>query len=82
MVMSKAQTIAAIKAVNPNFTVKLTDGEWRVSFNVQYIMLLNQCDNSAAKLRNETVAYYTDCAEDAVATAQVMQDCAIKNGRI
>jgi hypothetical protein len=81
--MTKAQTIAAIKALPGRcMTARCTDGEWRVSFSIPAIQMANDLSYVMAKARNEAVAYYTNDAEDAVASAKAMNDQFVQTGRI
>ncbi len=70
--MTIKSTIATIKAINSNLTVKCVGGEYRVSIAIPYIQNVNDCDHKTAMARNEATAYYTDDSEDAILTAQAM----------
>lgn len=63
-------------------TLRCTDGEYRVSFSIPAIQMANDCSYSDARKRNEDVAYYTNCPDDAVATAKRMNADYINSGRI
>lgn len=81
--MNKAQVIAAIKALPGRcMTARCVDGEWRVSFSIPAIQMVNDCPYSEAKFRNENIAYYTNDAEDALNTAKYMNEQYIHSGRI
>ena len=61
-----------IKAI-PNMTALYRDGEWRVTINL-YRLSERHPDKDTAwcEERQEAMAYYTEDAEDALATAKAM----------
>lgn len=74
--MNQTQTLKAIKAVGRELTVKRTEsGEYRISFAIEAIQMHNEgMSYTDAKARNEAIAYYTEDASDALATAESMHD--------
>lgn len=76
--MNKAETIAAIKAISPNLTVRVADGEWRVSVNLQWLKDTFGYGHQQAIERNESLAAYCD-KDDAVATAKALHDWCMNN---
>lgn len=79
--MTQAETLRRIKALGRHMTVRVRDGEYRVSFKIEAIQMVNDCGFIAARDRNETVAYYTYDSADAIATAECMHDQFVQSGR-
>lgn len=67
-----AATRAAIKAL-PGMTAVRVDGEWRVTVNIYRLSERYPEKNRVwCEAEQETMAYYTDNADDALATARDM----------
>lgn len=67
-----AATRAAIKAL-PGMTAVRIDGEWRVTVNLYRLSERHPEKNLAwCEAKQEAMAYYTDDAADALATARDM----------
>ena len=69
--MTKGETIKAIKALG--LTAKCVDGEFRIAYGLDLYKRMGYDHNHAIE-RNEAQACYTDCAEDALATARLMNE--------
>lgn len=80
--MTKTQAIKAIKTIGRHMTARCEDGEYRVSFSIPAIQMVNDCSYAVARERNEAVAYYTDDVEDAIHTAISMHKRFVDSGRI
>jgi len=77
--MNRTQTLAAIKAL-AGMTARCTDGEFRVTFTDDAMRaMLPSASLSARRERAEQLAYYTDCGDDALGTAQAMAGHALAN---
>lgn len=66
-----AATVAAIKAL-PGMTARRTDGEWRVTYTAAAITEREGVTGKARDERAESLACYTNDADDALATAAAM----------
>lgn len=82
--MTKAATIKAIKALGRHMTAKYIPdfNEYRVSFGIPAIQLVNDCSYNEAKERNEALAFYTSDASDAIDTAKAMHARFVLEGKI
>lgn len=77
--MNHSQTLAAIKAL-PHMTARRTDGEYRVTMSDAAMReLMPTATHAQRRERQEELAAYTDCAADALGTAQAMAGHAIAN---
>ena len=68
MVQGKGKLLAAVKAIGRELTVRELGGEYRVSIAIPAIQMVNDCDYSTARERNEAIAVYCD-ASDVIASA-------------
>lgn len=67
--MTNYDTVQAIKALG--LIARYSIGEFRVSFPVAHYMAKGDT-LTTARLKAESTAYYTDCADDALGTARAM----------
>ncbi len=70
--MNRSQVLAAIRAMSSTLVLRVTDGEYRVTFATAAIQALNGCSRMEAIERAEAIAYYTCDGADAVGTAARM----------
>ena len=83
MTMTKTKTIAAIKAIGRELSVRATPwGELRVTYAIAAIQLANDCSRADAIERAEQCAYYASDDLDAIGTAQKMHDRYVKLAKI
>lgn len=80
--MTKAATFSAIKSLGRELTVRCTDGEYRVSYAVAAIKMNTNLSHTDAVAKSEAMAYYTDCAQDAIDTAIAMHDAYKHNSNV
>lgn len=80
--LTNSKVYAIIKGIGRHMTLRVKDGEYRVSFNIEAIMLANNCDYKTALARNEEVAYYTGEPVDAINTAKEMHARYVRTAKI
>lgn len=79
--VNQKNTLAAIKVL-PGMTAVCVDGEWRVTINLYRLSERYPDKNTAwCEEKQESMAYYTDDAEDALSTAMDMSERWVAEGK-
>lgn len=82
--MMRTYTIAgtklAIANIGRELTARHTDGEWRVSINVEALKLICGYSHAKAMERNEALAAYVTDAQEAIDAAKALHAYVVNGG--